>query len=94
MRASMIGCKQSEADTSDLPPPDPSPARAQFCIPPTADTAKIRAHGSECVYLCGNSLGLQPKGTRACIAEELDKWAEFGVEGHFRTVNVALTALR
>src|SRR5690554_5697027 len=35
------------------------------------------------IYLCGNSLGLQPKGVGAAIEAELDKWAHHGVEGHF-----------
>lgn len=35
-------------------------------------------------YLCGNSLGLQPKATRAALIAELDAWAEYAVEGHFR----------
>ena len=35
------------------------------------------------VYLCGNSLGLQPKGCRMQVAQQLDKWAAEGVEGHF-----------
>lgn len=38
--------------------------------------------GNELVYLCGNSLGLQPKLTSEYIREELDDWAELGVEGH------------
>ena len=28
-----------------------------------------------CVYLCGNSLGLQPKQTKEFVTVELDKWA-------------------
>jgi kynureninase len=40
------------------------------------------AHGNDIVYLCGNSLGLQPKNTQKYIQEELDDWAKFGVEGH------------
>lgn len=35
------------------------------------------------VYLCGNSLGLQPKGVLEAIQKELTKWEKFGVEGHF-----------
>eukprot|EP00762_Andalucia_godoyi_P001817 ANDGO_06052.mRNA.1 Kynureninase len=35
------------------------------------------------VYLCGNSLGLQPKNVRGILEEELDKWAHCAVEGHF-----------
>ena len=37
----------------------------------------------EAIYLCGNSLGLQPKTVREDIEEELKKWEELGVEGHF-----------
>ncbi|KAJ3303245.1 hypothetical protein HDV03_004072 [Kappamyces sp. JEL0829] len=39
---------------------------------------------ASCVYLCGNSLGLQPKETRRLLNEELDVWAAGGVTGHFR----------
>lgn len=40
------------------------------------------AQGNDIVYLCGNSLGLQPKNTQKYIQEELDDWAKLGVEGH------------
>jgi kynureninase len=36
------------------------------------------------IYLCGNSLGLQPKEAQNIIEQELNDWAEFGVEGHFQ----------
>ncbi|MEO5571427.1 MAG: kynureninase [Bacteroidia bacterium] len=36
------------------------------------------------LYFCGNSLGLQPNTTRAAIEQELDDWAKYGVEGHFK----------
>ena len=36
------------------------------------------------LYFCGNSLGLQPKSTAAAIQQELDAWARYGVEGHFK----------
>jgi kynureninase len=35
------------------------------------------------VYLCGNSLGLQPKNVRQALLNELDQWQKYGVEGHF-----------
>lgn len=35
------------------------------------------------VYLCGNSLGLQPRAARAVVDEAMDDWARLGVEGHF-----------
>jgi len=41
----------------------------------------------EVIYLCGNSLGLQPKSTREYIETELDAWKIYGVEGHFSGEN-------
>jgi len=38
--------------------------------------------GQDLIYLCGNSLGLQPKITLDYIKEELKDWANLGVEGH------------
>jgi len=35
------------------------------------------------IYLCGNSLGLQPRRTEHYVQEELDKWKNLGVKGHF-----------
>jgi kynureninase len=43
--------------------------------------------GAECVYLCGHSLGLQPKTASAYIHEQLEDWAELGVEAHFQAKN-------
>ncbi|KAF3941394.1 Kynureninase [Dactylella cylindrospora] len=34
------------------------------------------------IYLCGNSLGLQPKETQILVSEELQVWAHQGVFGH------------
>ena len=42
-----------------------------------------KVDGKEAIYLCGNSLGLQPKSTREYLNRELDKWADFAVDGHF-----------
>src|SRR5690606_20748923 len=39
-------------------------------------------NGEESIYLCGNSLGLQPKITSEYIKEVLTDWADLGVEGH------------
>ncbi len=51
--------------------------RERFHIPRAAD-------GGECVYLCGHSLGLQPKTVREYVEQELKDWERLGVEGHFR----------
>ena len=39
--------------------------------------------GRPLVYLCGNSLGLQPKSARAALEQELSTWQNLGVEGWF-----------
>ncbi|PKN44332.1 MAG: kynureninase, partial [Deltaproteobacteria bacterium HGW-Deltaproteobacteria-17] len=51
--------------------------RDQFHIPPGPD-------GAPAIYLCGNSLGLQPRALGAAMNEELADWASLGVEGHFK----------
>ena len=54
--------------------------RNEFHIP-------LQKNGQEHIYLCGNSLGLQAKRTKAFINQELEDWATFGVEGHFHAKN-------
>jgi kynureninase len=55
--------------------------RSEFLFPESEQVEGKERQNA--VYLCGNSLGLQPKRTRAYVGEELDKWASHGVEGHF-----------
>lgn len=43
--------------------------------------------GKECIYLTGNSLGLQPKRTQDQVVDELEDWASLGVEGHLHARN-------
>jgi kynureninase len=40
--------------------------------------------GQGVIYLCGNSLGLQPRKTQEVVEAELEHWRRFAVEGHFR----------
>ena len=54
--------------------------RDKFHIPKNVD-------GKEWLYFTGNSLGLQPKQTKDHIQQELDDWANLGVEGHFEAKN-------
>ena len=54
--------------------------RARFHLPK-------RKNGTPYVYLCGNSLGLQPKDTTAALQQELLDWKNYGVEGHFHAKN-------
>jgi len=43
--------------------------------------------GNELIYMTGNSLGLQPKSTKDYINQELEDWANLGVEGHTEAKN-------
>ena len=54
--------------------------RSKFHLP-------IKKNGEPYVYLCGNSLGLQPRSTREAIEQELKDWENYGVEGHFHAKN-------
>ncbi len=54
--------------------------RDQFHIPKDST-------GKDWIYMCGNSLGLQPKTTKQYIEQELNDWANLGVEGHFDAKN-------
>lgn len=68
----------AEAHALSLDARDPLASfRDEFLVPRNAD-------GSEQVYFCGNSLGLQPRATRAALIDELDDWQDFAVEAHFR----------
>jgi kynureninase len=57
-----------------------APFRERFCFPATSDA-------QDCIYLCGHSLGLQPKSAGRYIEQELQEWAKRGVEGHFHGQN-------
>lgn len=57
-----------------------APLRQEFLFP-TLD------NDEPAVYLCGNSLGLQPRRTRELLEVELADWARLGVEGHFHGAN-------
>ncbi|MBY0384472.1 kynureninase [bacterium] len=54
--------------------------RDEFLFPRTPS-------GEKYTYLCGNSLGLQPRKTQDYIQQELIDWARLGVEGHFEAKN-------
>lgn len=47
----------------------------------------VQQNGQPYVYLCGNSLGLQPKATEGYLRQELEDWKNLGVEGHFHAKN-------
>ena len=49
--------------------------RNQFIFP--------QHNSADMIYLCGNSLGLQPKATAGVIAEQLNNWGTYAVEGWF-----------
>ncbi|KAL4871882.1 hypothetical protein BDV12DRAFT_12963 [Aspergillus spectabilis] len=66
--------------------------REEFIIPSAKDLQRKTldpyqvaddSSDSRCIYLCGNSLGLQPRNTRKYIDYYLRTWAIKGVTGHF-----------
>uniref|UniRef100_A0A3Q2PZV0 Kynureninase n=1 Tax=Fundulus heteroclitus TaxID=8078 RepID=A0A3Q2PZV0_FUNHE len=60
--------------------------RGNFLVPKIADLPpsdlSLVDGSEECIYLSGNSLGLQPKNARKYIEEELDNWAKIAIHGH------------
>jgi kynureninase len=50
--------------------------RNEFLIP--------RHNGKDTIYLCGNSLGLQPASTQKYLADQLNSWKDLAVEGWFQ----------
>ncbi|KAI4255615.1 MAG: hypothetical protein L6R42_006646, partial [Xanthoria sp. 1 TBL-2021] len=67
--------------------------RSEFIIPTKNDlkrkTLSLQSTltGSQeelCVYLCGNSLGLQPRRSAGHVSDYMKAWATKGVFGHFK----------
>ena len=50
--------------------------RDQYHIP--------KKEGKDAIYFCGNSLGLQPKEAAGLVENEMNRWRDLGVEGHFK----------
>jgi kynureninase len=50
--------------------------RDQYHIP--------QKEGKDAIYFCGNSLGLQPKEAAGLVENEMNRWRDLGVEGHFK----------
>ncbi|KAK0711373.1 pyridoxal phosphate-dependent transferase [Lasiosphaeris hirsuta] len=91
--------QQARAQAQALDQEDPLAfTRSEFNIPTVADIASTRladpgskgssemreSESAKCIYLCGNSLGLQPKRTPTRINQYLSTWAAQGVQGHFK----------
>ncbi len=78
MASNPMKYKPTEAFARELDAADPlAKERSNFLIPPSpANPAEPS------IYLVGNSLGCQPKRVRELLNEELDDWANLGVEGH------------
>ena len=58
--------------------------RAEFNFP-------LEKNGRSPVYLCGNSLGLQPKRAVEFVEQELANWRDYAVDGHFHSARPWLT---
>ena len=53
---------------------------------PSGDQHHQADQDEESIYLCGNSLGLQPKLAKKYFQQYLDTWATKGVFGHFKEI--------
>jgi kynureninase len=65
--------------------------RDEFMVPSQADLKRATLSSTDqgessipSIYLCGNSLGLQPRRTKERISSFLEAWATKAVTGHFR----------
>ncbi|KAG7268072.1 hypothetical protein CRUP_014933 [Coryphaenoides rupestris] len=77
-----LGCSRTSGDlAAELDRRDAlGPLRLQFLLPkvrdlPHSDLSLVDG-SQDCIYLAGNSLGLQPKRTKQYLDEELEKWAK------------------
>ncbi len=52
--------------------------RAKFSLP-------LGKNDKPVIYFAGNSLGLMPKSAREIVDDELDNWADLGVDAHHAT---------
>jgi kynureninase len=50
-----------------------------------------KINDKKAIYLCGNSLGLQPVRTKESVLQELEDWSNLGVEGHVHARSPWLT---
>ncbi|XP_068612689.1 kynureninase [Brachionichthys hirsutus] len=86
--SAQLGCSPASRQVADdLDRRDElRPFREKFYVPKVADLPSsdlsLADGAEECLYLAGNSLGLQPKAVGAHIEEQLQKWAKTGVQGH------------
>jgi kynureninase len=57
--------------------------RSKFLLP--------KHEGKDAIYLCGNSLGLQPVSAQRYLSEQLSVWQDLGVEGWFNAKDTWLS---
>ncbi|XP_072036164.1 kynureninase-like [Amphiura filiformis] len=62
--------------------------RNEFIFPkiqdlPGVELSLVDNPSDDCIYMSGNSLGLQPKGVKQYLETELQKWGKIGSHGYF-----------
>ena len=62
------------------------PSKANLKSTTLKSNPSAEHHDAESIYLCGNSLGLQPTLTRTYLQQYLDTWATKGVFAHFKDI--------
>ena len=96
-KASDLNCDiGDEAFAIGMDKLDPlSALRDDFMVPkaseiPTTDCSKVEDGEADCIYLCGNSLGLMPKKAQEYVQEDMKKWGKMGVHGKAKQAVVLL----
>ena len=73
----LAGFQSDEHFARELDRQDPlAGQREAFFIPEDLN-------GNSAIYLCGNSLGPQPKAAAAAVEQVMDQWRRLAVRGHF-----------
>jgi kynureninase len=81
----MSNYEDSRAYASRIDGDDPLAIfRTEFNFP-------LEKNGRSPVYLCGNSLGLQPRRAVEFVEQELANWRDYAVDGHFHSARPWLT---
>ena len=84
LRAEFIIPTKTDLKSKTLSGPSKAPDACEASNPECLSAASNSNNGDEpCTYLCGNSLGLQPRRTSKRITSHLTAWAKKGVHGHF-----------
>jgi kynureninase len=85
-RAKFIIPTRASLQARSFPLSSPVQAGAAAADSSNGESKPTDTDTDRAVYLCGNSLGVQPRCTAQYVQAQLDTWAALGVGGHFAHV--------